>query len=157
MLMLMVMLLLMVLLMLRVKLVLLLMVLITLNTINIVNSTVFNGNCGRSLMFVPFSGARAKGIGVDCSAMEQIKLSSYLVSPRIGNLMQVLHTLHYLLKNDSSWMPMDYTPLDIEYTGPQDASPKARRKVMRRMHRDAREEIPDNVPEFRGNKVQLNV
>ena len=52
---------------------------------------------------------------------------------------------------------MDYTPLDIEYTGPQNASPKARRKVMRRIYRDAREEIPDNVPEIRGKEVQLNI
>ena len=53
--------------MLRLKLVVLLMVLLTLNTIKIGSSIVFNCNCGRSLMFVPFSGARAKGIGVECT------------------------------------------------------------------------------------------
>ena len=54
-------------------------------------------------------------------------------------------------------MPTDHTPLDIEYTGLQDASPEARHKVMRRIYCDAREEIPDNVPEIRGKEVQLNV
>ena len=51
----------------RLKLVLLLIVLLMLNTIKIGTSIVFNGNCGRSRMFVPFSGARAKGIGIDCT------------------------------------------------------------------------------------------
>ena len=42
------------------------MVRLTLNTISIVNSNGI-GNCGGSLMFVPFSGARSKGIGFDCT------------------------------------------------------------------------------------------
>ena len=71
--------------------------------------------------------------------------------------MQALHVFHYLLKHDSSWMPMEHTPLDIEYTGPQDASPEVRRKMMRRIYRDTSEKIPDNEPAIRGKEVQLNV
>ena len=71
--------------------------------------------------------------------------------------MQALRVFHYLLKHDSWWMPIDHTHLDIEYTGPQDASPEVRRKIMRGIYRDAREEIPDNVPEIRGKEVQLNI
>jgi len=52
---------------------------------------------------------------------------------------------------------MDRTPLDIKYTGPQDSSPEVRRKVMRRIYRDTREKISDNVPEIRGKEVQLNI
>ena len=52
---------------------------------------------------------------------------------------------------------MDNTPSDIEYTGQQDTSPETRRKVMRRIYRDTREEVPDNIYEIRGKDVQLNV
>ena len=52
---------------------------------------------------------------------------------------------------------MNHTPLDIEYTGSQNASPEVRRKIMRHIYRDARDEIPDNVPEIRGKDLQLNV
>ena len=52
---------------------------------------------------------------------------------------------------------MDYTPLDIEYTGPQDASPEVRRKMMRQIYRDTSEKIPDNEPTIRGKEVQLNI
>ena len=89
--------------------------------------------------------------------LETSQLPSYLSSPRIGHLMQALHVFHYLLKHDSSWMPMEHTPLDIEYTGPQDASLEIRRKVMRRIYHDEREEIPENVPDIRGKEVQLNI
>ena len=89
--------------------------------------------------------------------LETSQLSSYLASPRIGYLIQTLRVFHYRMKHDSSWIPMDYTPLDIEYTGPQDASPEVRRKMMRQIYRDTSEKIPDNEPTIRGKEVQLNV
>ena len=89
--------------------------------------------------------------------LETSQLSNYLASPRIGHLMQALHVFHYLLKHDSSWIPMDHIPLNIEYTGPQDVSPEARRKVMRRIYRDVRKKIANNVPKIRGKEVLLNV
>ena len=62
----MLMLLLMLMLMLRLLLMLMLMVILSLNTISIVNSNGI-GKCGGSLMFSPFSGARSKGTGFDCT------------------------------------------------------------------------------------------
>ena len=52
---------------------------------------------------------------------------------------------------------MDLNKLDIEYKGPQDNSPVARHKVMKRLYPDAKEEFPDNMPESRGKLVQINL
>ena len=89
--------------------------------------------------------------------LETSQLSSYLASPRVGHLMQALHIFHYLSRHDSSWMPMDPNKLDIEFKGPQEASPEVRRTVMRKIYQDACEEIPDNQPTPRGKSVQVNL
>ena len=89
--------------------------------------------------------------------LEATQLSSYLASPRIGHLMQALHIFHYLDMHNSSWMPMDPNKIDVEYKGSQDNSPDARRAVMKRLYPDAKEEIPDNMPEARGKSIQINL
>ena len=89
--------------------------------------------------------------------LESSQLSSYLASPRVGHLHQAFHIFHYLRNHDSSWMPMDPRKLDINYVGPQDSSPTARREVMKKIYYDAEDEVPDNAPEARGKSVQLNL
>ena len=89
--------------------------------------------------------------------LETTQLSSYLLSPRMGHLMQAIHIFHYLEMHDSSWMPMDPNKLDIEYKGPQKNSAIARQIVMKRLYPDAAEEFPDNMPESRGKSVQINL
>ena len=88
--------------------------------------------------------------------LETSQLSSFLGSSRIGHLIQALHIFHYLQHDDSSWMPMDPTKLDIEYKGPQKGSPQKHCEVMKYIYCDAHEEIVDNVPEPRGKSVQTN-
>ena len=89
--------------------------------------------------------------------LETSLLSSYLASPRIGHLHQALHIFHYLKNHNSSWIPMDPMKLDIEYKGPEEFSPESRRKSMKVIYREAMEELPENMPEARGESVQLNV
>ena len=89
--------------------------------------------------------------------LETAQLSLYSASPRVGHLHQAFHIFHYLNKHDSSWLPMDPQKIDLEYTGPQNQSPNEKRKKMRSIYRDAKEEIPPNAPPPRGKAVQLNV
>ena len=52
---------------------------------------------------------------------------------------------------------MDPQKLDIEWTGPAELSPDNRRKAMREIYREAKEEVPDNMPKPRGCSVQINL
>ena len=89
--------------------------------------------------------------------LETSQLSSYLVSPRVGHLNQVFHVFHYLRHHDSSWLPLDPKKIDVNYVGPEEGSPEARREVMKKIYCDAIDEIPDNVPPPRGKSVQVNI
>ena len=89
--------------------------------------------------------------------LETSLLSSYLACPRVGHLHQALHIFHYLKHHNNSWLPMDPQKLDIEWTGPAELSPENRRKAMKEIYREAKEEIPENMPEPRGESVQINL
>ena len=89
--------------------------------------------------------------------LETSQLSTYLAAPRIGHLHQAVHIFHYLLKHNTSWIPMDPKKLNLEYNGTPDNAPNVRREKMQNIYRDACEDVPDNAPPPRGASVQINI
>ena len=88
--------------------------------------------------------------------LEITKLSSFLVSPRIGHMHQALHLFKYLKNHSNSWIPMDPEKVDVRWTGPAEHSPNARRKMMKKIYQDATEDLPINAPAPLGKSVQIN-
>ena len=88
--------------------------------------------------------------------LETAQMSCYMANPRIGQLHQLFHIFHYLKHHISSWIPMDPEKLDINWSGEDNESPQERRKIMKTLYRDAKEEIPMNAPTPRGRSVQTN-
>ena len=89
--------------------------------------------------------------------LETSQLSSYLAGSRTCQLTLNLHIFHYLKNHDSSWMLIDTTSLDVKYKGPQEGSTEKSREIMKRVYREAIEEIPDNMPMLRRKLVQIDI
>jgi hypothetical protein len=75
-------------------------------------------------------------------------LSSFLSSPRVGHLEQVLHIFAYLKRYDRSTMIFDDTLPKIELSSFPVAD-------WTEFYRDAKEEIPANAPEPLGKEVHM--
>jgi hypothetical protein len=73
-------------------------------------------------------------------------LSSYMVQPREGHLIEVLRFVSYLKYNANSTMIFDHLPVNWE----EEAFPKHDWSTF---YADAKEELPPNMPEARGNPV----
>jgi hypothetical protein len=76
-------------------------------------------------------------------------LSSYMMQPREGHLIEVLRFFSYLKYNANSTMIFDHLPVNWE----EEASPKHDWSTF---YADAKEELPPNMSEARGNPVQIN-
>jgi hypothetical protein len=77
-------------------------------------------------------------------------LSSYMAAPRIGHMEQVLHIFAYLKCHLQSNLVFDPNPVawnESEFTEYDRTD----------FYKDAKEPIPSNAPEPRGNAVQMNV
>jgi hypothetical protein len=76
-------------------------------------------------------------------------LSSYMMSPREGHLIEVLRIFSYLKYNANSTIIFDHFPVnwDEEAFSKHDWST---------FYADAKEKLPPNMPEARGNPVQVN-
>ena len=85
-------------------------------------------------------------------AFEVSLLSRYLVQPRTGHLVQALHIMKYLdihSENDLAF--------DTAYHHVEDPNlVQARIDAMSEIYPEAKEELPPNAPEARGNPVQIN-
>jgi hypothetical protein len=73
-------------------------------------------------------------------------LSSYMMSPREGHLIKVLRIVSYLKYNVNSTMIFDHFPVNWD----EEAFPKHDWSTF---YFDAKEELPPNMPEARGNPV----
>ena len=85
-------------------------------------------------------------------AYEVSKLSSYLVEPRTGHIIQAVHIFKYLDIHRKTELALDPKYQYFEL-------PEAvinRRSLMKDMYPDAKEDIPSNAPEPCGNAVQIN-
>lgn len=85
-------------------------------------------------------------------AFEESRLSQYLVNPRTGHLLQALHMFKYLeihCENDLAFDPLYHV---VE----NDSIIERRTLAMKDLYPDAKEELPPNAPEPRGNPVQIN-
>ena len=89
--------------------------------------------------------------------LEVAQMSCYMANPRIRHLHQLFHIFHYLKNHLSSWVPLDPEKLDINWSGDDNERPEERRKIMKTLYCDAKEEIPINAPKPRGKSVQTNV
>ena len=74
-------------------------------------------------------------------------LSSYLMSPRIGHLEQALHCFAYLKKYNRSKMVFDDSCPNFDNTS------FFKHGLWEEYYPDAKEPIPSNAPEARGNPV----
>jgi hypothetical protein len=85
-------------------------------------------------------------------------LSQYLAAPRIGHLTQSLNIFYYLKHHDRSWMVLDPTRFDVDWTPRNnEESPQTRAHAMKDIYPDACDELPHNMPVPRGKPVDLNV
>ena len=86
-------------------------------------------------------------------------LSQYLAQPRMGHLQQSLNILYYLKHNNRSYVVLDPTRFDVEWK-PRiegEPSPSQRALAMKDLYPDAMEPLPHNMPEPRGEEVDINV
>ena len=85
-------------------------------------------------------------------------LSQYLAAPRIGHLTQTLNIFYYLKHHDRSWMVLDPTRFEVDWSPRNgEESPQVRAKAMKDIYPDACDELPHNMPVPRGNPVDINV
>ena len=86
-------------------------------------------------------------------------MSQYLAQPRIGHLQQTLNIFYYLKFHNRSYLTLDPTRFDIDWK-PRvhgEASPTERATAMKELYPDAQETLPHDIPEPRGEEVDINV
>ena len=84
--------------------------------------------------------------------LEDSRLYTYLMGPRIGHLNQTFHILYYLKRHQSLWLPMDPMKIEIKYKSQEDHSLKVRRKVMKVIHRVTIDKVNNNILVVRKKK-----
>jgi hypothetical protein len=85
-------------------------------------------------------------------------MSQYLAQPRMGHLQQVLNIFCYLKHHDRSWMVMNPTSFDVDWTpNSNEPHPLERAQSMKEIYTDAEEELPQNMPPPRGEPVDISV
>ena len=85
-------------------------------------------------------------------------LSQYLAQPRIGHLTQLLNVFYYLKHNSRSWMPLDPTSFDINWTPKgEEVSPQERADAMLELYPDATDVLPADMPPPLGKPVNISV
>ena len=86
-------------------------------------------------------------------------MSQYLAQPRIGHLHQTLNIFYYLKHHNRSYISLDPTRFDIDWkprsTG--EINPQERALAMKHLYPDAVETLPHDMPEARGEEVDINV
>jgi hypothetical protein len=76
-------------------------------------------------------------------------MSSHMIQPREGHLKEVLHIFAYLKHHASALMVFD----DVYVNWDENSFP---RHSWTNYYRDAKEELPPNMPQPRGNAVHIN-
>lgn len=85
-------------------------------------------------------------------AYEVSVLSRYLVEPRTGHFLQALHMFKHLEIHMDNELAFDPAMHNVE----DPAVTQHRINTMKEFYPDAKEELPPNAPEPRGNPVQVN-
>ena len=81
-------------------------------------------------------------------------LSRHLSTLRTGHLQQALHIFKYLDIHEENTLALD--PTKIVMPNPSDDSIDQRIANMRRVHRNATDDVPPNAPEPLGQPIQIN-
>jgi hypothetical protein len=85
-------------------------------------------------------------------------LSQYLAAPRVGHLTQSLNIFYYLKHHDHSWMVLDPMRFEVEWIQRNNEEPPEDwANAIKDVYVDACDELPHNMPEARGNPVDINV
>lgn len=84
-------------------------------------------------------------------------LSQYLAQPRLGHLQEVINIFYYLKYHKRSWNVMNPCRFDIEWCPrtKDDVHPRDRANAMKEIYPDAVDLKPYNMPEPRGNAVDI--
>ena len=90
---------------------------------------------------------------------ETALLSQYMASPRYGHLLQCLNIFKYVKTHDRrSWMVFDPLRYDVEWVPfGEESHPMVRAEALRDIYDVEELEKPHNMPEARGEKVDINV
>ena len=85
-------------------------------------------------------------------------LSQYLAQPRKGHIDQALNIFFYLKNHDRSWMIMDHSKFEIDWIPRDDKElhPRERAKLLKKVYRDAVDELPHNMPVPLGEEIDIN-
>ena len=85
-------------------------------------------------------------------------LSQYLAQPRMGHLTQLLNVFYYIRHHNRSWMPLDPTSFDVNWSPKgEEASPQERAQGMQELYPDAEDPLPPDMPKPLGKAVNINV
>jgi len=87
-------------------------------------------------------------------------LSQYLAQPRVGHLQQCLNIFYYLKhRGDRSWLTADPMSFDVNWVPRSEGEihPKERATAMKDLYPDACDEVAINMPDPRGEEVDINV
>ena len=90
-------------------------------------------------------------------AFEVSCLSQYLVYPRVGHLNQALHIIKYPEIHRENFLSFDPTRLNIEEPLDETQANELKAREMREFYPNAKESLPPNAPEPRGDPVQINL
>ena len=90
--------------------------------------------------------------------LETNLMSQYMVSPRIGHLNQILNIFSYLKHHNRSWLVFNPEKFEIDWVPIRDeAHPKERPLLMKRIYPDAEFNDPPGMPVPKGVSIQLTV
>ena len=85
-------------------------------------------------------------------------LSQYLAQPRAGHLQQAVNIFYYLKHHTRSWLLLEPTKFDIEWTAnANEPCPEDRALAMKVIYPDAWDEKPYNMPPPRGESVNISI
>ena len=85
-------------------------------------------------------------------------LSQYLAQPRVGHLQEALNIFYYLKHHSRSWVVLDPTTFEVEWTPKEnEPSPEDRALAMGSIYPDAVDELPHNMPKPRGNPISISI
>ena len=82
-----------------------------------------------------------------------------MAQPRIGHLQQSLNIFYYLKHSNRSYVVLDPTRFDVEWKPRVEGEPSPSQRALAKkdLYPDATELLPHNIPEPRGEEVDINI
>ena len=76
----------------------------------------------------------------------------------MGHLTEALNIFYYLKHHDTSWLMLDPSTFDVEWTPKgSEASPQDRALAMKEIYTEAQDVLPHNAPTPKGKTVDISI